>query len=388
MKHALAWILAVGLGLFAPGSARGEEHHATYLGNPATRFAPPLKSPEDLRARLADPTLRPDIESVLRQWRWVGNVDDLYRAAATAEIRDHPIAVGTVLPFMSTRKNGHPICLYNVHWNGREAAPAYAFEFTSRGRRYRCLTPKACSNFLVEDLGAEPRPILSLDCQVPPQQVLGRPLEVCLALHNTGDAPATNLLATLELPPNARLTRATEGGIGSQGRVVWAVDQIATGATHRVCATLAVTEAGPVPFQARLAGSSLPALQSACASSVAGVPAILLEVVDLADPVEIGKEVTYEIRVTNQGTAPGTNIRIACMLPASEEFVSADGATTVARDGQQLTMELLGMLAPKDTATWKVIVRALKEDDARFKVVLTSDQFAKPIHEEEPTQLY
>ena len=94
----------MGLGLPVQMPARAEEHHATSLGNPATRFAPPLKTPADLRARFADPVLKPDFASVLRQWRWVGDPEDLHRAAATAEIREHEIPVDGVMPFMRSEE--------------------------------------------------------------------------------------------------------------------------------------------------------------------------------------------------------------------------------------------------------------------------------------------
>ena len=103
---------------------------------------------EDLRSRFRDLKLKADMASVLRQWGWKGNVEDLYRAAVSAPLTDMEIPVGTTMPFMSSRENGKAICLRNVLWAGEEPAPAYAFDFTSKGRRYRCITPKACSNFL------------------------------------------------------------------------------------------------------------------------------------------------------------------------------------------------------------------------------------------------
>ena len=109
---------------------------------------------------------------------------------------------------------------------------------------------------------------------------------------------------------------------------------------------------------------------------------------DLEDPVEVGKEVTYDIKVTNQGTAPGTNVRLVCRLPTSQEFVSGSGATSVQAQGRTVTTEPLPILDPKAAAIWRVVVKALQADDARFKVELTSDQFESPIHEEESTNQY
>lgn len=112
MKTCLALLL--GLALWNFTAIAQESHRATFLGNPATRFAPPLQSPDDLRSRFRDEKLRPDFAEVLRQWGWDGQVADLFAAAASAEIKEAPIAVGETMPFMSSRKDGRPMCLRNV----------------------------------------------------------------------------------------------------------------------------------------------------------------------------------------------------------------------------------------------------------------------------------
>ena len=102
----------------------------------------------------------------------------------------------------------------------------------------------------------------------------------------------------------------------------------------------------------------------------------------------MGKEVTYEIRVTNQGSAQATNVRLVCHIPPSEEYVSSSGATPVQGTPRLLTTDSLPNLAPKAVASWRVVVKAIQPDDARFKVQLTSDQFTLPIDEAESTEIY
>jgi hypothetical protein len=68
LSAALIWVLV----LFLAPSARAEQHRATRLGNPATRFAEPIVTVDDLRARFRDPRLKADMTEVLRQWGWKG----------------------------------------------------------------------------------------------------------------------------------------------------------------------------------------------------------------------------------------------------------------------------------------------------------------------------
>jgi uncharacterized repeat protein (TIGR01451 family) len=326
--------------------------------------------------------------SVLRQWGWQGDLDDFFRAALTAPLIDLKIPVGTIMPFMSSRENGKPICLRNVLWAGQEPAPAYAFNFNSNGKRYRCLTPKACSNFFLEDLGPEPSFALALSCAAPAEVFAGRPIEVCLTIRNTGNAPEPKATVILPIPAGATAASATDDGALSETHVTWEISNLAPGAAKQVCAFFARREPSVLAFNPAASGLMAKPVQTSCSTKVLGIPAILLELVDVEDPIEVGNEVTYEIRVTNQGSAPGTNIRLSCRLPASEEFVSGAGATAVKAQAGVITTEPLPHLAPKTAASWRFVVKAIAADDARFKLQLTSDQFPRSIDEEESTELY
>ena len=60
---------------------------------------------------------------------------------------------------------------------------------------------------------------------------------------------------------------------------------------------------------------------------VEGLAAIMFEVRDLEDPIEVGGETGYEIRVVNQGTKAATNVQVAVNLPPGMKVVSAEGET-------------------------------------------------------------
>jgi hypothetical protein len=136
-------------------SAEAQQHRATRLGNPATRFAKPLKKPDDLRVMLRAEKMKDDIAAVLADVSWPGDPADLDRAAASADISEIQIQNGTRLPFMAARKKGKAYAMRDVLWAGRKPVDAYSFEFSSKCERYKLVTPKACSNFWVEDLGKD-----------------------------------------------------------------------------------------------------------------------------------------------------------------------------------------------------------------------------------------
>lgn len=484
--------LAALFGLAAMPAVQAE-HRATRLGHPSTRFAPPLSKPEQLRTLLTNEVLRADVAAILQQAGWQGNQEDLRRAAATAEIKEVKLPKGTRLPFMSARKDGKPVALMDVLWVGDEPIEAYEFFFASEGRRYRCVTPKPCSNFLVIDLGpdlpalsltktapaeasrcapfpvkltvrnlstlpltqvcvtdalpagwettdhqtlvkldlgnlapgagkeiafnvlasaagnhlnqaqvtcaegaqavAEARtvvraPVLVLECQAPDKVTMGHPAEFCLNVRNSGDAPEDSATLSLAVPAGAKLVGSTGGSADTGGQVAWNLPKLEPGSSQRLCAVLSLPQAGELAITATARGTCTQPVEARCATRVAGVPGVLVEVVDEADPIPVGDEVNYVIRVTNQGAVPLSGCRLVCTVPDEQEFVSGGGATAAKAEGRTLTMDTLPVLEAKGTATWRVVTKALRMSDARFKVAFTSDQFQRPIDEDESTTHY
>jgi hypothetical protein len=373
---------------WAAHPALAAEHDATRLGNPATRFADPLKTPDDLRGTLLSPALRADVDQILRQSGYIGDLQDFRDAVAKAEIKELSIPPGTLLPAMSTRLKGKPVLLHDVRWAGRKPIEAYEFTFDSQWRRYRVVTPKPCSNFWVEEVLPPPTPVLTLACDLPGEQPLPLPLTVCQRLGNNGNIAAPKAVLALSVPAGARLVSGTEGADAGADRITWNVRDLAVGASRNYCATFTAAQPGPLEFSGMALGDHAAKVESQCATRVHGIPAVLLEVVDLADPVLVGNDVVYTLRVLNQGSAPLTNIRIVAALEDSQTFLSGTGPSAVSAAAGNLAMAPLPLLKPGEEARWRVVVKAEKAADVRFAVELRADQFQRPINETEATLQY
>ena len=79
---------------------------------------------------------------------------------------------------------------------------------------------------------------------------------------------------------------------------------------------------------------------------------------------------------------------MTCQLEDSQEFVRGEGTSLVSGSAQSVTMAPVPSLAPKAKATWRVVVKALKEDNVRFKVTMISDELTRPVEENESTNQY
>ena len=233
------------------------------------------------------------------------------------------------------------------------------------------------------------QPVLQLTKKCPDVRYVGRPIQYEITVANTGDAPAVNTTLVDQLPSGVTFVSADGGGRYSGGQVTWSLGNLAPGATQSVTVTLNAAEIGKL-LNRVVAKALCAEAQASCETTIKGIPAVLLEVQDEPDPVEVGGETTYTITVTNQGSAVGTNIRIECTVPAEEDFVSAAGPINAPAEisGKTIRFAPLPALSPKARAVWKVKVRGLKENDVRFKTVMLSDQTTSPVEETESTHIY
>ena len=78
---------------------------------------------------------------------------------------------------------------------------------------------------------------------------------------------------------------------------------------------------------------------------------------DSPDPVSVGSDLTYTVRVTNNSSSPGTGVTLTDTLPAGVTFVSATSTQgSCSQSGGTVTCNI-GTLASSATATVTIIVR-------------------------------
>lgn len=245
------------------------------------------------------------------------------------------------------------------------------------------------------DATAEPvttivrQPVLAIEAECGERVFLGRNVTFTFNLTSSGDAACNETTISATVPSGSTFVSADNGGQLSGNTVVWNVGTLsAEGGQRSVSMEVRAEAATTLSTTATAECACAAQVSDTCETRVEGIPAILLEVVDSNDPIMIGEEVTYVIRVTNQGSAPGTGIRIVCELPEQETFVSAGGATAGTLSGNTVTFAPLPNLPPKARAEFRVTVRANAEADVRFLTSMTSDQFERPVQETESTNLY
>ncbi|OYY93750.1 MAG: hypothetical protein B7Y41_09765 [Hydrogenophilales bacterium 28-61-23] len=218
--------------------------------------------------------------------------------------------------------------------------------------------------------------------------LLGRNLAYDITVTNTGDAVARNLKLEETLPVASKVNSASDNGRVEAGGIVWNLADLAPKQSHTVKVDLQPGSVGNIDTSARATAYCAADASAQGKTAIIGIPAVLLEVVDLTDPVEVGKSTVYVITATNQGTATDINVRIVAELEKAMEFVSGDGATAMVNGGNRIEFAPLPKLEPGAKAEWRVTAKALSQSDHRFTVIMTSDVRQRPVMETEATTLY
>lgn len=232
------------------------------------------------------------------------------------------------------------------------------------------------------------KPVLKITKTGPQTVYAGRPVTYEIVLTNTGDGVARDTVLRDMLPAGAKVAAATPAAAIAPDAATWNVGALAPGESRRFSITLVTANQGALRNSADARAFCAEAVSAAAQTQVRGIAAVLLEVVDEADPIQIGDIETYTVVVTNQGSAAETNIRIVCTLEDTMQFVSATGVTAGTASGRTVTFAPLAELAPKAKAVWKLQVKALKPGDVRFKTSMTTEQLTRPVEETEATNFY
>lgn len=205
-----------------------------------------------------------------------------------------------------------------------------------------------------------------------------------IVAENIGDTELTGVVVTDNAPAGTRIVSAPGSNI-SGNVATWNVGSLKPGETKTFDVVLTSPTAGRTCNVASInTAQGLRESSEAC-TVWKGISAILLEVVDDPDPLQIGEQTLYTIRITNQGNADLTNINTVAQYQKEVTPVSSQGGTV---DGKTVRFPTVPKLAAKQSVTYTITGKAVEIGDHRLIVTLTEDQLLSPVKEEESTRVY
>ena len=234
------------------------------------------------------------------------------------------------------------------------------------------------------------QPVLVITKTGIPMQYKGFKIPYKIKLVNKGDDEAKDTVITDIIPTGTSFISASDGGVlaAAAGTVTWKLGTLKPNDSKEVSMVVKADRYGKVINVAKAVAFCADEVTDSVETEIIGLPALLLEVIDIHDPIELGDNETYEIVVTNQGSIPGMDIEIVATLEDYFEYVSSSGPTNGVLKANVLSFDDLPILEPKAKAKWTVVLKTKKTGDARFRVAMTSRRLTRPVDETESTNIY
>lgn len=233
-------------------------------------------------------------------------------------------------------------------------------------------------------------PALAIAVEGPTKRYLERPATYTLSVGNPGTASAKDIELTTYLPKGMKFVKANNAGEydPQTHSVSWGLAELPAKQSGTV--ELVAVPVEPGELNLRIEGKADRGLTDEAEQTVQveGLAAIMFSVADLQDPIELGGETTYEIRVVNQGSKASANIQLTAQLPPGMKPLSASGPTPYEVVGNQVVFSPLGRLAPKADTTYHIKCQAMNPGDQRIVVQVDTDELQTPVTKEESTRVY
>lgn len=233
--------------------------------------------------------------------------------------------------------------------------------------------------------------------------------EYRIDLANPGSAATDPLRVWVVLPEGFDFISAGDAGTHQalNRTVIWTLPALAANSSRSLSLKLKATtategslkliaqaapaaESGVITASAKSATNSTRILEAKTDLTIKseGVPALRFEVADVEDPVEVGKEALYDIRIVNQGTGPCTNVVVTAHLADGTVTAGANGPTTARGQGLQIVFDPLPTLAAKGEAVYRVRIRGNQAGDMKLRVQVACDEIRTPAIREEITRFF
>jgi uncharacterized repeat protein (TIGR01451 family) len=260
------------------------------------------------------------------------------------------------------------------------------------GHMVNLLTAHGDANLRAEDRSELDvlAPGLKLGMSGPKRRYLERNATFTVSVSNPGTAAARDVELAATLPKGMKFVDANNLGQfdPATNTVYWSLDELPAQETGTVTVTALPQESGDLKLQVR--GKARQGLSDALEETVAvdGLAALLFELVDVNDPIEVNGQTSYQIRVINQGSKAANNVRVVVLLPPEMRSLGVEAPVRYQVDGQRILFEPIGQLAPKADTVFTVKAQAIGAGDLRVRAQLMSDEIRSPITKEESTRVF
>ncbi len=276
------------------------------------------------------------------------------------------------------------------------------------------------------DAGQRPleKPTIAVKKTGPTRVGVGQEAEFLITVTNTGQVAATRLKVVDHYDVALEPRMASRGSTFEGPDLVWTVDTLPAGKSigfrvrceglkpaARACNQVTVTsqdgaggeaeacleiaaapqhgppQQGPPSQTPQQPG---PQPQGAQRPTSRSPPGLTVTAADLGDPIAIGRETTYEVRITNNSQAVDRQVTLVVAVPTqlTPLAVGTMGPARGTIEGQNVRFAPVPQISPGETLTYQIRAVAKSAGETRFQARLTSAAVSEAIVAEETTTVF
>jgi len=240
-----------------------------------------------------------------------------------------------------------------------------------------------------------PRAALAVRMVAPEAREVGQTVDFQIEVANDGEAALTgvSVVASFDRQLDPRL--AADGHRREGANLIWNYDTLPPGQIRRLtirCECL-LPGARACGYVVATADGGVEQRAEACLridqAPPPGAPQLDLTVTDTHDPIDLGRQMTYVVRVANVGEIADRQVAVAVAIPPEMELVKFTTFGPPSIDyrvvGQTVRFDPVESLEPGASLEYRVRVRAREPGEARVRAELTSQSLIVPKFDEETT---
>ena len=224
----------------------------------------------------------------------------------------------------------------------------------------------------------------------PNRRFLRREATHRFSVRNTGTAKATNVELVSRLPSGLKYVSTNNRGKYDENThaVYWSLAELNAGLIANVELTTVPTEPGNQDIKFEVVSDLDQTADAICKLNVEHLIDVFFDIDDLVDPIEIGSNTAYKLRIVNQGTKTATNVQLQVEFPRGIQPTAVEGIVTNEIRGQQIAFSPITSMNPGDEIVITIHGKGLTAGDHRINVNLIADGREVRVAKQESTRVY
>ncbi len=234
-------------------------------------------------------------------------------------------------------------------------------------------------------------PKLTVDIDGPKRRYLDRKADYYLSIANRGTASAKDVDVVLQLPKGMQFIEAGDNGRynATSHTVHWNLAELPAQKQGGVRLFVLPIETGDQLLRLEATARLSDRAVFEHTVNVDSLSELSFTIEDTADPIELGSETSYVIKIRNQGSRTDSNIRLVIAFPDGVEALDAEGATAgKPKEGGLVEFDPVPQLAPGKELIYRIRARGTADGSHLIRARVISDQAGVQVTKEEQTRVY